>query len=83
MEKRICKKCLNSIGEEEFHDHLQSYVENLEESVRADEALYKERLVYCRRCAHLQSGICRLCGCFVEMRAAIAVKRCPAVEHYW
>ena len=25
----------------------------------------------------LLSGMCRACGCFVELRAAIAANRCP------
>ncbi|WP_077611035.1 DUF6171 family protein [Clostridium sp. Marseille-P2415] len=83
MEKRICRKCLNSIPEEEFFQHLQRYVDHLDESVRADDSLYKERLSCCERCSCLMNGVCRLCGCFVEMRAAIAVRRCPAAERYW
>ncbi|MCI6019094.1 MAG: DUF6171 family protein [Clostridiales bacterium] len=27
--------------------------------------------------------MCRICGCFVEMRAAIKVKSCPDVVPKW
>lgn len=83
MEKRICRKCGESVSEDIFHQNIQGYIEYLDEHVKADAGLYKKRLSCCESCNHLSSGICRLCGCFVELRAAIAVKGCPAAEHYW
>ena len=30
-----------------------------------------------KECEKLLSGMCRMCGCYVEMRAAIALRDCP------
>ena len=31
----------------------------------------------CKECKYLNEGLCGACGCFVELRAVIAVNRCP------
>lgn len=38
---------------------------------------YQRRLSICKECEKLLSGMCRMCGCYVEMRAAIALRDCP------
>ena len=38
---------------------------------------YERRLSICKECEKLLSGMCRMCGCYVEMRAAIALRDCP------
>lgn len=47
------------------------------------DALYQERLSLCRQCESLLNGMCRICGCFVEMRAAVAKNYCPAINKKW
>ena len=34
-------------------------------------------LAVCKECKYLNEGLCGACGCFVELRAVIAVNRCP------
>ncbi|MDY3745248.1 MAG: DUF6171 family protein [Lachnospiraceae bacterium] len=47
---------------------------------RHDRGIIRHR---CRQCDRLLNGMCRICGCFVEMRAAIKVKSCPDVVPKW
>ena len=44
---------------------------------------YRRRLDCCRRCEQLSQGLCRLCGCFVEARAAGKNAFCPHVPGCW
>ena len=59
------------------------YISNLPEEDRTPEEEYERRLSKCRECDHLLSGMCRICGCFVEMRAAIVVRHCPDSTPEW
>ena len=34
-------------------------------------------------CDNLINGMCKICGCFVEMRAAVKKNYCPDIEKYW
>ena len=82
--KRICKKCLlQDFAPEEYLEHMRIYLAGLDEETRTEESLYRERLSQCEACINLNEGICRICGCFVEYRAAIKIKTCPAVHSKW
>ena len=82
--QRICRKCLlRDMPEEAYFQNMYTYIANLSEDDRASDAEYERRLVLCRECDQLLNGMCRVCGCFVEMRAAIAVRHCPGVEKRW
>ncbi|MCI8541936.1 DUF6171 family protein [Acetatifactor aquisgranensis] len=56
---------------------LREYIANLDEDIRAPEPLYEERLAVCKGCELLLEGMCRSCGCYVELRAAVAKNICP------
>lgn len=77
---RVCKKCLvrDMIGQEEYFRSLREYIENLDIDIKAEQALYEERLGICKECDMLFEGMCRRCGCYVEMRAAVAKNVCPS-----
>jgi Rieske Fe-S protein len=78
-ERRNCKRCLireMADGEEIFRN-LYEYIENLDEEVKASAEVYDERLSLCKQCDSLLSGMCRHCGCYVEMRAVIDKNYCP------
>lgn len=85
--KPICKKCLlMDIDKEAYSAKIGRILELTEESRKAEESLYKERLQVCRSCEKLvaegkEAGTCLACGCFVELRAAIKENRCP--YKYW
>ncbi len=76
---RICRRCLtrDMAGKEEYFRSLHEYIENLDMDVKTPAALYEERLEVCRECELLYQAMCRSCGCYVELRAAIAKNSCP------
>ncbi len=44
----------------------------------ADEAEYARRLAVCEKCGDkMADGCCRMCGCYVVLRARTAAARCP------
>ena len=84
METRICKRCLirdsDWTMEKEKFEH---YLEAIDEEQKADSQLYQQRLATCLKCDKLMNGMCRLCGCFVEMRAAMKKNVCPEIKAKW
>lgn len=77
--QRYCRKCLtrDMVGKEEYFRSLREYIANLDPDIKADEALYEERLAACKECDLLLEGMCRICGCYVELRAVVAKNICP------
>lgn len=77
--KRQCRRCLtrDMAGREEYFRSMREYIENLDIDVRAEDGLYESRLAVCRECEFLLQGMCRSCGCYVELRAAVTVNSCP------
>ena len=76
---RQCRRCLTremAGGEEYFHS-LWEYIENLDVDIRTSKPLYEDRLAVCRECEMLLEGMCRSCGCYVELRAAVEKNGCP------
>lgn len=60
-----------------YFKNMFTYIENIDEAIKAPPKLYEQRLETCKGCERLISGICNACGCFVEMRAAISNNKCP------
>ena len=81
---RICKKCLlREESEEVFLTQLKAYIEGLDDSDRVSQSVYEERLHQCGQCENLIKGMCRICGCYVELRAALRVRKCPGIPCRW
>ncbi|MCM1189577.1 MAG: DUF6171 family protein [bacterium] len=80
---RFCRKCLTRELADggETYQSLRAYIDNLDPDIKASEQLYRERLSACKECDLLLAGMCRSCGCYVELRAAMAKNRCP--EKKW
>ncbi len=76
---RFCRKCLtrDMIGQEDIFRTLREHIENLDPDSKADQGCYEERLAICRECDQLLEGMCRRCGCYVELRAAVERNICP------
>lgn len=76
---RYCKKCLlrDQIDKTNQYETIQAYLEDLDPDTKATEALYEERLEICKECEMLLEAMCRSCGCYVELRAAVAKNYCP------
>jgi hypothetical protein len=75
--KRHCIKCLlREMEKQAYMDNLYDYINRIEEDIKTDKDLYEQRLSICKDCNYLSEGMCRACGCFVELRAAIGTNRC-------
>lgn len=82
MEERVCKRCLmREMDSQGYFKNLKEYIDNIDEELKADNTLYEERLSICKECDLLLSGMCRSCGCYVELRAAMKKNYCP--KHMW
>ncbi len=81
---RYCRKCLLSeIDEGSYFEKLGRYIRNLNPELKVPEETYRKRLDLCRDCDELISGMCRICGCYVELRAVMRKNSCPAVHPRW
>lgn len=75
---RVCRKCLpGQKNEEAFYEDLSRYIQRMDEELKVDQQTYEKRLGICSSCERLMSGMCRLCGCFVELRL---YRRCENVR---
>lgn len=82
--RRFCRQCLlRETDEAQSYQNIFDYIARLPEENKAEEKEYERRLQVCKQCEYLMSGMCRLCGCFVEMRAAMKIKSCPHVPKKW
>ena len=80
----FCKRCLIYEEAEQYKEYnITSYVQQIPFDVRAEEAQYKHRLGICRDCNKQFQGMCRLCGCFIEVRAAVRIRICPDTPARW
>ena len=82
--KRFCRKCLiRELGMDEYFRNLQDYIRNLDPDLKVPDEVYEERLAKCKECAQLTQGLCRVCGCYVELRAAMKKNSCPLGKPAW
>ena len=81
--QRICKKCLTREMTEsgEQFKNMWDYIDNLSGDVKTSDPEYERRLSICKECEMLLAGMCRKCGCYVEMRAALKTNECP--DYNW
>lgn len=75
-QKRCLKCLLYEMDKEAYMDNLYDYIQRIDEDIKTDQALYEERLSVCKACDYLETGMCRACGCFVELRAVIKNNKC-------
>lgn len=82
--KAFCKRCLlDETDPEGLYLQIQKRIAMLDEDQKTDKQTYALRLEKCTACDKLSSGMCALCGCFVELRAAKADTRCPDTDRKW
>ena len=81
----LCRRCLLREYAEgkKLYELIREYIEAIPEDARAEESAYQARLARCRACDWLANGMCRQCGCYVEVRAAKRGQRCPVVPPRW
>lgn len=79
-----CKKCLlYEMPDAQRYQNMYDYIAHLDEDMKASDEIYQARLSICKECDHLLAGMCRICGCYVEMRAIMRQKNCPDVDSKW
>ena len=77
-----CKKCLLlEAGEKVTYNEIMQYVSSLEKNLLASEETAEERLSICKECDNLISGMCKKCGCYVEIRARLKDSVCPDYDN--
>lgn len=82
--QRYCRKCLlREMDKEAYFQNMYTYIRNLPQEDKVSDEVYEERLARCKACDCLMDGMCRICGCYVEMRAAIRIRSCPDYEAKW
>jgi len=82
--RRFCRRCLlQEMGESEYFENLHAYIKNLDDDLKVCSEVYAQRLAQCKSCDNLLSGMCRICGCYVELRAVMKKNICPLVRPRW
>lgn len=80
----ICRRCLlKDLTDGEYFRSVYEYIDSLDAESRASPEEYRRRLAACRECAHLVNGMCGLCGCFAEVRAAKKGSHCAKDVRIW
>ncbi|GAB5081140.1 hypothetical protein Osc1_03130 [Hominimerdicola sp. 21CYCFAH17_S] len=81
---KLCRKCLlEDMDETDYFKRLKDYISAYPKEKRTGGEEYSRRLEVCRSCEELYSGMCRKCGCYVELRALKKEARCAAVPDKW
>lgn len=71
------------MDEDDVNRSILEYIKEIPPEKRADESIYKARLQTCKECSELINGMCRKCGCYVELRAIKPEMYCPSEEKKW
>ena len=83
--RKPCVRCLleDMPSQAALAETVRELIDLIPEADRADRETVQSRLAACRECSFLGMGTCRLCGCYVEHRAAKKRAFCPAVPPRW
>ncbi len=83
--KKPCRRCLleDMPSQAKLAKSVRELIDLMPEENRAAPEVTQRRLDKCRKCDHLLEGMCALCGCYVELRAAKRKMRCPDVPGRW
>ncbi len=83
--KPPCRRCLleDLPSGSVLAANIRDLIAQLPPECRTPAQEEKERLDTCRSCEHLSEGMCALCGCYVELRAARNKSRCPDLPDRW
>lgn len=82
--RKPCTRCLLAeIDPDGVYKSIRELTAALPDDVKAPPDIYEKRLSACRECSALRDGMCSICGCFVEYRAANIKQVCPSVPAKW
>ncbi len=77
-----CRRCLlYEAGEKAADKGVKELLANIDEKEKVSSDVYKKRLILCKQCNFLISGMCLKCGCYVELRAALKNQDCPDFDN--
>lgn len=77
QKKKQCIRCLlREMDQDAYIKNIHEYIQNIDEDIKTEEKLYERRLDICKQCDYLHEGMCRACGCFAELRAAVSSNCC-------
>lgn len=77
----MCTRCLyREMNDNAYYNYIKNYLENMDQADKVSDAEYTLRLQQCKECDYLYNGMCRHCGCFVEIRCASVHRHCP--DHF-
>lgn len=79
----MCRRCLLKELDGAYFRSVYEYIESIPEEEKTEPEEYARRLERCRSCDCLQDGMCALCGCFVEVRAAKRRQHCAQSMKIW
>lgn len=82
--QKPCLRCLlEDMAADDSIRSLREYIAAYPGDRRVSEEVYLERLGRCRECDMLINGMCRECGCYVEIRALKPGQECAAPVKRW
>lgn len=82
--QKFCRRCLLSeLSQDGYFESVYEYIRSIPSEEKVAQEEYLQRLERCRNCDSLVNGMCRECGCFVEVRAARKITHCPGVHPAW
>ena len=77
IDKRVCVRCLLRDMVDADMAMIEKYKSALKEADMVSDEEYERRLDICGGCDKLNAGTCMSCGCYVEIRAAAKISKCP------
>ncbi len=84
MTKPLCRKCLLSdMDFSDTYNDIKRLIDLIPAGEKASDEEYSKRLSLCRQCTELLEGTCRVCGCYVELRAVKKDIHCPGRNMEW
>ena len=76
-----CKRCLLlESGEKSSFEEIRALIGQMDNEIKIGGDEYLNRLDFCKKCEFLISGMCRKCGCYVELRAIQKSQHCPDAD---
>lgn len=84
MNPPICRRCLlRDLDDASYARTVEEYIAAIPAGQKTPPKEYEKRLAACKNCNRLVSGMCSLCGCFVEARGAKNSQHCPDTPSQW
>ena len=77
IDNRVCTRCLLRDMVDADTAMIEKYKSALKEVDMVSDEEYERRLSVCKECEKLNAGTCMSCGCYVEIRAAAKISKCP------